>query len=154
MDEFEINNVKRKSAFLAQVSHESGGFRYVEEIASGEAYDYRADLGNTKSEAVDVARRNGTTAGKWFKGHGVIQITGYYNHRDCGIALNLDLVRYPRLLVEPINACRSAAWFWDSRKLNPLADNSEFKKITKLINGGYNGLEDRTNYYLRALKIL
>ena len=123
-------------------------------MADGSAYDYRADLGNTNPAAVEVARRNGTTAGRWFRGHGPIQITGYFNHKSCGDALGADLVEHPRALTEPELGCRSAAWFWKSRGLNALADAGDFLAITKRINGGTNGLADRQQYWERAKKVL
>ena len=98
MSEFDIDdNVERETHFLAQVAHESGGFNYVRELASGEAYEGRASLGNT--EPGDGVR---------FKGRGLIQITGRENYHACGIALGLDLTENPELLEEPLNAARSA----------------------------------------------
>ena len=79
MDEFFINTRMRKAAFLAQLAHESGQFNYVEELASGAAYDDRADLGNTKGEAVALAELASTSPGRYFKGRGLIQITAYSN---------------------------------------------------------------------------
>lgn len=143
MHEFEINTPLREAAFLAQLAHESGEFRYVQEIASGEAYEGRLDLGNT--EPGDGVR---------FKGRGLIQITGRANYRDCGVALGLDLLSEPHLLEQPVAACRSAGWYWDSRGLNDLADKEMFRTITKRINGGYNGYSDRVKYYNRAKSIL
>ena len=139
MQEFGINTPLREAAFVAQLAHESGGFHYVRELASGEAYEGRADLGNTVPG--DGVR---------FKGRGLIQITGRNNYRDCGDALGLDLIGAPELLESPANACRSAAWFWKTRHLNELADKSDFVAITKKINGGTNGLNDRLAYYDRA----
>ena len=100
MDEFTINTPQRQAMFLAQIAHESGELRYVEEIASGAAYEGRADLGNT--EPGDGVR---------YKGRGLIQITGRANYAVCGLALDLDLIANPELLLEPVNACRSAAIF-------------------------------------------
>ena len=154
MDEFEINTPLRMAAFIAQVAHESGSFNYLQELASGHAYDDRKDLGNLEPEAIATAKLARTTAGRFYRGHGIIQITGYYNHKKCGEALGLDLVKFPKLLTEPVNACRSAAWFWSSHGLNELADEKRFKDITKIINGGYNGLEDRSKYYIRALRAI
>lgn len=140
MDEFGISdNVQRETAFLAQVGHESGGFRYVRELASGEAYEGRYDLGNT--EEGDGVR---------YKGRGALQITGRANYAACGDALGLDLITEPELLEQPENACRSAAWFWDSHGLNDLADRGDFLRITKRINGGTNGWADRTALWERA----
>jgi predicted chitinase len=143
MREFEIANYLRASAFLAQLAHESAELRYFEEIASGKAYEGRKDLGNTQPGD-----------GVKYKGHGPIQITGRANHAACGKALGLDLIKNPTLITQPPNAFRSAGWFWDTRGLNALADQRLFKAITKKINGGYNGLEDRQKYYDRALRII
>ena len=143
MAEFEINNVARETMFLAQIAHESGGFRYVRELASGEAYEGRNDLGNT--EPGDGVR---------FKGRGLMHITGRANYAECGDALGLDLLSQPELLEEPLNACRSAAWFWDARDLNQRADLGDFRGITKRINGGLNGWHDRLSYLEKAQQVL
>jgi putative chitinase len=144
MQEFGISeNVDRETAFLAQVAHESGGFRYVCELASGDAYENRRDLGNT--EPGDGPR---------FKGRGLIQITGRANYQNCGAALGLDLVANPGLLESPGLACRSAGWFWSTRGLNELADKGDFLRITKRINGGTNGWPDRLAYFERAKEVL
>lgn len=153
MAEFGIDSPLRVAAFLAQICHESGSFNYVEELYNGSRYDERKDLGNTEPEAVKAAAKKNTTTGRFYKGHGLIQITGYYNHRDCGNDLGLDLVNNPKLLTTPVNACRSAGWFWQTRGLNQYADMKDLKKITLKINGGYNGLEDRSKYYIRGLRV-
>jgi putative chitinase len=143
MIEFEINTPEREAMFLAQVCHESGGFNYVREIASGQAYEGRADLGNTN--AGDGVR---------YKGRGLIQITGRANYKACGDALGLDLIERPELLEQPDNATRSAGWFWNSRRLNVLADKGDFLLVTKRINGGTTGFADRMAYYQRATEVL
>jgi putative chitinase len=154
MKEFSINTVLRKSAFLAQLLHESASFYYMQELASGHAYDKRGDLGNLEPIAIQTAKRNNKSVGAFYKGHGPIQITGYYNHLKCGEALGLDLVNYPLLITEPLNGCRSAGWYWDSRKLNRLADDGHFTSITKRINGGLNGQLDREMFYDRSRRVL
>lgn len=143
MIEFEIDTPERQAAFLAQIAHESGSLRYVKEIASGEAYEGRTDLGNVRPGD-----------GVKYKGRGLLQITGRHNYAQCGEALGLDLISQPDLLEEAENACRSAAWFWKDRGLNELADRGDFKLITRRINGGYNGYQDRLAFYSRAQKIL
>jgi putative chitinase len=143
--EFEIVSNARISFFIAQLAHESGEFRYVRELASGSAYEGRKDLGNI--EPGDGVR---------FKGRGLIQITGRSNYKACGADLGLPLLEHPELLEEPINASRSAGWFWNKKQLNSLADINtleSFKKVTKIINGGYNGLEDRLKYWGRAKSV-
>lgn len=154
MEEFGINTPLRIAAFMAQILHESGSFRYVEELASGKAYEYRKDLGNLDKAALKAAHAQGATTGRFYKGRGPIQITGYYNYRDCGKALDLDLVNNPVILTDPLNGCRAAAWFWSTRKLNALADEREFKRITRVINGGYTHLKEREANYLLCTAVL
>ena len=156
MSEFAITSPARQAAFLAQLAHESGSLRYVEEIASGTSYDNRADLGNTTPEAIALAELAGTTPGKYYKGRGLIQITGYTNYLACSRALLRDdsLVQNPSALERPDLACRSAGWYWDSRRLNDFADAGQFETITRKINGGLNGQADRLAHYERAKKVL
>lgn len=143
MLEFNLITAKTQAAFLAQVCHESGSLKYTEEIADGSAYEGRADLGNT--QPLDGPR---------FKGRGLLQITGRANYRQCGNALGLDLLAQPDLLATPQGACRSAAWFWKSRALNGLAESDKFGSLTKIINGGFNGLDDRIQHWLRIRRVL
>ena len=147
MDEFHISDAPaRAQAFIAQLAHESGSFRYVCELASGAAYEGRADLGNT--EPGDGVR---------YKGRGLIQITGRANYAQCSAALFGDaakLIDSPALLEQPIYACRSAAWFWVAHGLNELADAGDFQRITRRINGGLNGYVDRLAYFARAQQVL
>jgi putative chitinase len=161
MEEFHINTKARVACFLAQLIHESGSFVYMEEIASGAAYDMRASLGNQEPEAIAVAMANYTTTGRWFKGHGPIQITGYYNHLKCGKALGLDLVRHPKLICEPENAFRSSGWFFESHGCLPYADKLDFEAISKIINLGNaktsrvpNGKADRDKNFALAREVL
>lgn len=139
MAEANINTPQQQAMFIAQLAHESGGFRYMEEIASGAAYEGRADLGNTQPG--DGVR---------YKGRGYIQVTGRYNYTEAGRALGLDLVNNPQLAAQPENAARIAAWYWTSRDINTAADSGDFVQVTRLINGGTNGLADRQAYYARA----
>ena len=143
MSKFQINTRLRIAAFIAQTAHESGGFHYLEEIASGKAYEGRKDLGNVNPGD-----------GVKYKGRGGIGITGRANYLKCGIALGVDLINNPTLLSGIELACASAAWFWQTHGLNEHADKEEFLLITKIINGGTNGLADREDFYKRALKQL
>ncbi|NCB43465.1 MAG: glycoside hydrolase family 19 protein [Clostridia bacterium] len=141
--EYDVTNTLRIAAFLAQIGHESGQLNYCQEIADGSAYEGRQDLGNLfKGD------------GKRYKGRGLIQITGRANYTDISFDFDVDFVRHPERLAEPEWAVRSAYWYWNRRKLNILADQKDFRKITKLINGGYNGYNDRVALYEKALKVL
>src|SRR5690606_11129687 len=131
-----INTKQRQAMFLAQLGHESGGLRYMEEIASGAAYEGRRDLGNTQPG-------DGTR----YKGRGPIQLTGRANYREAGRALGLDLEGNPQQASSPEVGFRVAAWYWNSRGLNQHADAGNFREVTRRINGGYNGLADREAYY-------
>lgn len=126
MEDHNINTPMRIAHFLAQIAWESDSLKYVEEIASGAAYEGRKDLGNT--EPGDGVR---------FKGRGLIQITGRANYKKYGDSLGLDFTHdwKWRLMAEPFYAADSAAWFWETHGLNELADKDEFTKITKIING-------------------
>jgi predicted chitinase len=143
LKEFDINSPRRQAAFLAQLAHESGQLRHMEEIASGEAYEGRKDLGNTQPGD-----------GKRYKGRGPIQLTGRANYRMAGQALGLDLEGKPEQAAQPEVGFRVAGWFWKSHGLNELADKRDFRAITRRINGGLNGLESRQKYYDNALKAL
>ncbi len=143
MREAGITTRNQKAAFLAQLAHESGQFRYMEEIASGAAYEGRRDLGNTQPG--DGVR---------FKGRGPIQLTGRANYTAAGKALGLDLVNNPKQAATPEVGFRTAAWFWNTRGLNSLAEAGNFREVTRRINGGFNGLADREMYYRRALTVL
>ena len=143
MKEFGIDTPLRIAAFVAQLSHESAQLRYFEEIASGEAYEGRKDLGNVFPGD-----------GKKFKGRGPIQLTGRLNYRDAGKDLGLELEANPIMAASPEVGFRTAGWFWKRKSLNALADAGEFKAITKKVNGGYNGLEDRIKYYTVAKEVL
>jgi putative chitinase len=162
MDEFLVNTPLRQAAFLANLAHESGQLRYVAELASGAAYTNRKDLGNTKPEAIAIAAKHGNTTGPWFKGRGLIQVTGYTNYAACGIALGLDLLNRPMLLEEPRNAARSAGWFWHVNNLNKWADIPDFDGVCDLINRGRKtttvgdalGYAQRLAAYRTALKVL
>ena len=145
---YSINTKLRIAAFIAQVMHESGSFRYTTELASGSAYDtgrLARKLGNTPQEDGD---------GQKYKGRGLIQITGLNNYKEISKGLGVDFVSNPSLLAEPNYAAQSACWWWDNRKLNLLADKGEFKKITKVINGGTSGYSERRSFYKKALSVL
>lgn len=143
MQEFEITSYWRETAFLAQLAHESAELRYMEELASGAAYEGRKDLGNTQPGD-----------GKRYKGRGPIQLTGRANYQKFGGLLGLDLVNDPTIAATKEVGFRIAGLFWKSHGLNELADQQQFETITRRINGGLNGQADRVMYYERAKKVL
>lgn len=137
MAAYSIDTPQRIAHFLAQVGHESGQLQYTEEIASGREYEGREDLGNT--EKGDGVR---------FKGRGLIQLTGRYNYQEFANSIRLpELMKKPEMLAEPDLACLSAAWFWNKKNLNRLADEGNLEKITRRINGGTNGMQSRKKLY-------
>ncbi len=141
MTEFGIDTLLRQACFLAQIAHESGSLRYTREIADGSAYEGRKDLGNTH-----------VGDGKRFLGRGLLQITGRANTELCLISLGRK-ESDTEYLETPMGASRSAAWFWKLKGLNELADQGSFGTITKMINGGFNGLDDRLRHYVRIRKV-
>lgn len=122
----------RFAHFMAQCGHESGGFVYMEEIASGAAYEGRKDLGNTVAGD-----------GKRYKGRGPIQLTGRANYRRIGLRLGINLENNPTLVADPSIGMWCALEYWAENNLNALADLDDVKSVTRRINGGYNGLADR-----------
>lgn len=139
----DITTPKRCAAFLAQLAHESGEFRWFEELADGKAYEGRSDLGNTKPGD-----------GPRYKGRGPIQLTGRANYRAAGKALGIDLEKNPHLAATPEVGFQVAAWYWETKKLNEKADRGDVRGVTRAINGGYNGLQERLAYYAKACEVL
>ena len=164
MEESEITTYLREAAFLAQLAHESAELKYMEEIASGAAYEGRSDLGNTQKGD-----------GKRYKGRGPIQLTGRANYRKYGAKLALDLENNPTIAATKEVGFRIAGLYWKDHGLNELADKGSqivnvtrtrqngttfveqhpaFDAITFRINGGFRGKQERINYYERAKKVL
>ena len=168
-----INTIQRQAAFIGQCGHESNNFKVLEEnlhysakglmatwpsrfdqataekmannpeMIANKVYGGRADLGNTQDG--DGAK---------FHGRGLIQLTGRSNVTVCGDALGQPFSDHPELLLEPQWACMSAGWFWNKRNLNELADNEDWTSITKRINGGTIGLQDRIDRIHKAMDVL
>jgi len=141
--EYRIDTRLRIAHFLAQTCHESAGFRTTEEFASGEAYEGRADLGNSRPG--DGVR---------YKGRGLIQLTGRANYREVGKTLNVDLEREPARAAEPRLSLRIACEYWKKRKINALCDADDLIRVTRAINGGLNGLDDRRQYTTKAKTVI
>lgn len=144
MERFQINTALRIAHFLAQIAHESDSFCTTEEYASGAAYEGRDDLGNVKSGD-----------GKRFKGHGLIQVTGRSNHRNFRLWLDgysgpPDFEAVPSMAAEFPWAVWGAIWFWTVKSCNVLADRDDLIGITRIVNGGSNGLGQRREKLARA----
>ena len=176
LPEYDIDTSARVAAFMAQCGHESGGFTVMQENLN---YSAKGLVGTfkkyfpTEAQAKLYERRpemianrvyanrmgNGDEAsgeGWYFRGRGIVQITGKNNYTKCSQSLfeSNVLVENPDLLLETEYAIHSACWFWSAARLNELADIGDMKTMTKRINGGYIGLEDRINHYNHAIEIL
>lgn len=143
MPKYEINNYLRVCHFLAQAAHEAASFRTLEEYASGTAYEGRIDLGNVKKG--DGVR---------YKGRGIFQLTGRANYRAIGQKIGMDLENNPELASSPEVSVLTALEYWKSRNLNPLADADNVEAITRKINGGLNGFDDRKRYLALCKRII
>lgn len=176
---FGISTRDRVAAFLAQTAHESAGFKRLAEnlnysaegLAATWPSRYRGADGRPNELALRLARKpeaiannayanrngNGPEAsgdGWRYRGRGLIQLTGRSNYRACGVALGLPFEAEPDLVAEPHHAAMASGWFWHTRGLNALADAAAFAAITRLVNGGMNGHDDRIRYWQKALKAL
>lgn len=150
LDRFEINTLNRVRFFLAQVLHESGSLLYTQEIwvptAAQRRYEWRPDIGNTI--AGDGYR---------FRGRGYIQLTGRRNYFNAGLALGESFVKDPDLVAQLPWRWIVSGWFWQNRGLNRISDagtDVAFKKVTKLINGGYTHMERRRARLKRACVVI
>jgi len=139
----ELSTPRRLGVFIGQCAHESDGFRTMSEYASGKAYNGRKDLGNVLPGD-----------GPRYKGRGAIELTGRTNYRAAGKALGVDLEGKPEQAATWPLAGMVSAWFWRTKGLNSYVDTSSdevaIKASTHRINGGYNGLAQRTRYIKAA----
>jgi predicted chitinase len=152
--EFGIEQPARTAAFLAQLAHESAQFRFMEEIWGPTAAQRRYEPPDELATTLGNTERGD---GFRFKGRGPIQVTGRANYRRFGDLLGLDLVASPEQAAKPEVAFRIAGLYWRKKGLNELADRvtaEAFREITRRINGGFNGLADRQQYYEMAKAIL
>lgn len=151
--QYDITTPERIAAFMAQIGHESGDLKWTAEIWGPTPQQRRYEPPS------DLAKRLGNTQpgdGERYKGRGLIMITGRSNYAQVSKALNEDFITQPRLLERPSMAVWSACWWWSSRDLNQHADkNTEasFKQITRIINGGLTGWDDRLARWQRCKNI-
>lgn len=148
---FDISTPMRWAQFIATLVHESGAFRYVEELATGDAYDTRTDLGNTPELDGD---------GRKYKGRGLIQTTGKANYERLSKVTGIDFVNDPEKLEQPYWAAYAAGLFWRDKGLNAFADRGDFLGCQVRVNGRNretgkpNHWPDRLIVYNRAKKVL
>ncbi len=175
MPDFEINTPLRAAHFIAQVAHESGSFRYSVENLNYSAKALRAVFGKyfpTNELAEEYARKpekianrvygnrmgNGDEAsgdGWKYRGRGLIQLTGCDNYRRCSEGIGLNLAEDPDQVSDnPVVSVKAVGWYWQTNNLNRYADADDIKGITRRINGGLNGLEDRMEFLERAKHVL
>ena len=141
--DYSINTRLRIAHFLGQTCQESAGFSTTVEFGSGEEYEGRTDLGNTHPGD-----------GPRYKGRGLIQLTGRANYREYGQALHIDLEGHPERAAEPALSLRIACEYWKRRNINPACDRDDIEAVTKLINGGLNGLVARRTFTDKAKAVL
>lgn len=171
---YEINTPLRMAAFIGQCAHESGNFMTLQEnlnysaeglcrvwpsrfptLESAKPYHRNPDM--IANKVYGGRMGNGTEEtgeGSLYKGRGLIQLTGKDNYTLCGDALNVDLIHSPDLVLAPKYAALSAGWFYNKRNLNKEADAKDWAGMTKEINGGLIGLEDRIKHIKHALDVL
>lgn len=171
LSKFNINTKERIAAFLANIIHETGGLKSLEENLNYSEKGLLATFPSriTSEEAKILARKPELIANKvygnrygnvdegdgWkYRGRGIFQVTFKKNYENIGKKLEIDLLSNPDLLLEPPYAALSAGIYWDEKKLNLLADKKDFHGVVKKINGGLNGIEDRLKYYNKFLEIL
>jgi len=141
---YDITTPERIRHFLSQTAHESGGGRYRQEIASGWDYEYRSDLGNTQPGD-----------GPKFKGAGYLQLTGRANYQALSDYLNDPRVMEGVEYVSNHLPFTSAGHWWMRNRMNDLIDGgASVEQVTRRVNGGYNGLEDRKYYYRRCQQVI
>jgi putative chitinase len=147
-EQFGITTPLRKAHFMAQMCHESGNFQWLEEIWPDPMLDADGIAHNGNRWQLRYEGRKGLDNtvkgdGYRYRGRGIIQLTGRANYRTYGALTNVDLEAYPDLATRPDVAAAVAGHFWNSRNLNQRADGDDIRTITKAINGGFNGLDDR-----------
>lgn len=143
-DMFGIDTPLRAAHYIAQVAHETGELRYLEEIASGQQYEGRRDLGNTQPGD-----------GRRFKGRGYLQTTGRANYQayaDSGFCVG-DLMSHPEWLAKQPGCQKASMFFWLKNDLNRWADQDDVRTVSKRVNGGWNGLAQRMYYWRVAKKV-
>jgi putative chitinase len=173
LPDYDISTPQRVAAFLAQCAHESGGFTAIKEnlnykaeslvkvwpkyFNAGNANDYAHNQEKIANRAYANRMGNGPEEsgdGYKFCGRGLIQLTGRSNYQSFADSLQIDINDASEYLKTFEGCVQSACWFWEANNLNKWADAGDIEKMTKIINGGTLGLDDRTNRYNHALQVL
>jgi putative chitinase len=169
---YDITTPIRQASFIGQCAHESANFKVLQENLNYSAEGLMKTWPSrfpTKEVADQYARQPAKIAGKVYNGRlgntseeeaakylgrGLIQLTGKENYEHCGSGIGANLLANPELLLDPRYACLSAGWFWNKKGLNALADTGDYETMTKRINGGLIGLDDRKAKIAKAMSIL
>lgn len=174
LPDYDINTPSRIAAFLAQCGHESGGFKFLREnlnyraeslvkqwpkyfptIEIARQYERKPEKIANRAYANRMGNGDEASGDGWrFCGRGLIQLTGRNNYQDFADSIETPVEEVPEYLGTFEGAAQSACWFWESNNLNIWADKGDIKELTRRINGGYIGLEDRVKHFKHALHIL
>lgn len=174
LPDYDINTPMRVASFLAQCGHESGGFNFLREnlnyraetlmrqwpkhfptLEIAKQYERKPVMIANRAYANRMGNGDEASGDGWrYCGRGLIQLTGKNNYQDFAESIETPVEEIPEYLATFEGATQSACWFWESRKLNREADVGDIKEMTRKINGGYIGLEDRFKHYQHALEIL
>jgi putative chitinase len=171
-EKYEINTPKRQACFIGQCMHESGGFKILQENLNYSAkglmstwpsrfpdmetalkYERNPEKIASKVYAGRMGNNTPEEAGMYI-GRGLIQLTGKENYANCGLGIGVDLLGHPDWLATPKYAALSAGWYWHKKSINVLADSMDIETMTKRINGGTIGLDDRKAKINMCLNVL
>jgi putative chitinase len=174
LPDYEINTVQRCAAFIAQTAHESGGFhaikenlnyraeslmrvwpRYFPDITTAQRYAHNQEMIANRAYANRMGNGDEASGDGWkFCGRGLIQLTGKQNYQSYADSTGQTLDQASEHLTTFEGCVQSACWYWEANNLNQYADSGDIKTMTRIINGGYLGLDDRINHFQHALQVL
>jgi len=174
LPDYDINTTQRVAAFVAQCAHESGGFKFLKEnlnyraesltkvwpkhfpdLATAKRYERNQEMIANKAYANRMGNGPENSGDGWkFLGRGLIQLTGRNNYQAFADSIETSIDEIPEYLQTFEGAVQSACWFWETNNLNKWADTGDIKEMTRRINGGFIGLEDRIKHYNHALHVL
>jgi putative chitinase len=171
---YDISTPKRQASFIGQCAHESNNFKTLEEnlnyrpeslmktwpsrfpdLPTAMKYAHHPEAIANKVYGGRMGNGVEESGDGWkYHGRGLIQLTGKENYANCGSGIGVDLLNSPGLLADPKYAALSAGWFWNRKQINFLADSGDIETMTKRINGGLIGLDDRKVKIAKALAVL